>query len=147
MKLLAKQFEAKYTLKKEKRTNTRKTRFLIKRLLKQSLFICEDCFSNFSKVTHAFRLSRNKVFYTFWPYKSLVERFQRKQVIPGKMSVRCNRIHTIHKISICVQNQLYPSRNIRTMLSVLCSPGALEFLIFIQISINFSNLKRLKIKE
>ena len=64
------------------------------------------------------------------------------------MSAQGNRARTIHVISIYAQNKLFRSRRISRMLSAFrCSAEVLEFVIFVQISINFLALKVLKIKE
>ena len=61
------------------------------------------------------------------------------------MSVLGNIPHGFHAISICAQGYHYPSRGISKILSAFVA-GDLGFLIFIQISINFLDLKIMKNK-
>ena len=52
---------------------------------------------NIKKIRFSFMLSRNEVFYTFWPCKSLGERIPKK-VILRMISVPGNQTQTIHVI-------------------------------------------------
>lgn len=128
--------------KKTRKKVYQKNKLFYEKTLTQSIFICGDFFVTLKKLHFCFPVIEP---YFFWPCKSLEGRFHTKKS-PSTNAVHSNQTRTIYEIGIYAQGVCaFPEELLE--LRLCCCAGVLKFVIIIEISINFLDLKKLKIKK